>query len=61
MKNMNEIKNEKRLTKMFKPNTFYSLDCNENCPSWNDDDCNCKRVLANRLAKYWILLLYLKI
>lgn len=52
MKNMNEIKNEKRLTKMFKPNTFCSLACDENCPSWNDDDCNCERVLANRLAKY---------
>ena len=53
MKNMNEIKNEKRLTKMFKPNTFYSLACDDNCcPSWNDDDCNCERVLADRLAKY---------
>lgn len=53
MKNMNEIKNEKRLTKMFKPNTFYSLVCDDNCcPSWNDDDCNCERVLADRLAKY---------
>ena len=27
MEKMNEIKNEKRLTKMFKPNTFYSLIC----------------------------------
>lgn len=53
MINMNEIKNEKRLTKMFKPNTFYSLACGENsCPSWNDDNCNCDRVLADRLAKY---------
>lgn len=53
MKKMNEIKNEKRLTKMFKPDTFYSLACDENCcPSWNDDDCNCERVLADRLAKY---------
>lgn len=53
MKKMNEIKNEKRLTKMFKPDTFYSLACDEICcPSWNDDDCNCERVLAGRLAKY---------
>lgn len=49
---MNEIKNEKRLTKMFKPNTFFSLSCDEGCPSWKDDECNCERVLANRLAKY---------
>ena len=52
MEKMNEIKNEKRLTKMFKPNSFYSLSCNEGCPSWKDDECNCERVLANRLAKY---------
>lgn len=52
MKNMNEIKNEKRLTKMFKSNTFFSLSCDEGCPSWKDDECNCERVLANRLAKY---------
>lgn len=52
MKNMNEIENEKRLTKMFKPNAYFSLACNENCPSWNDDDCHCDLVLANRLAKY---------
>lgn len=53
MEKMNEIKNEKRLTKMFKPNTFYSLACDDNCcPSWNDDDCNCERVLVDRLAKY---------
>lgn len=52
MKNMNEIKNEKRFTKMFKPNTFFSLSCDEGCPSWKDDECNCERVLANRLAKY---------
>ena len=52
MKNMNEIENEKRLTKMFKPNAFFSLACNENCPSWNDDDCHCDLVLADRLAKY---------
>lgn len=52
MKNMNEIKNEKRLTKIVKPNTFYSLVCDEGCLSWNDDDCNCGRVLCDRLAKY---------
>ncbi len=52
MEKMNEIKNEKRLTKMFKPNIFYSLSCDEGCPSWKDDDCNCERVLADRLAKY---------
>lgn len=45
MKKMNEIKNEKRLTKMFKPDTFYSLAC---------DTCyNSFCILLCSFSAYW--------
>ena len=54
MKNMNEIKNEKRLTKYVEDihGSYYELGC-EKCPlNINSCDYVCDEVLADRLAKY---------
>lgn len=54
MKNVNEIKNEKRLTSYLEDShgSYYSLLC-EKCPlNINSCDYVCDDVLANRLAKY---------
>lgn len=54
MKKMNEIKNEKRLTKYVEDmfGSYYELGC-EKCPlNINSCDYVCDAVLANRLAKY---------
>lgn len=45
MKKINEIKNEKCIS-------VYLCSCDENCSAWDDDDCHCIEVLADRLAKY---------
>lgn len=54
MKNMNEIKNEKRLTRYVEDEygSYYEADC-EKCP-FNVNSCDyvCDEVLADRLAKY---------
>lgn len=54
MKKMNEIKNEKRLTKYVEDiyGSYYELGC-ENCP-FDINFCGyvCGEVLADRLAKY---------
>lgn len=54
MKKMNEIKNEKRLTRYVEDmsGSYYELGC-EKCPlNINSCDYVCDAVLANRLAKY---------
>ena len=54
MKKMNEIKNEKRLTKYVEDvhGSYYELGC-EKCPrNINSCDYVCDEVLADRLAKY---------
>lgn len=54
MKSMNEIKNEKRLTKYVEDvhGSYYELGC-EKCPlNINSCDYVCDEVLADRLAKY---------
>lgn len=54
MEKMNEIKNEKRLTKYVEDihGSYYELGC-EKCPlNINSCDYVCDEVLADRLAKY---------